>query len=246
MTDTLVHTRRRFLSSFAVTCGSAALVRGSSPLPRLALERDSSDQEDKKNRAEEEVGPAEDLMREHGVLRRILLIYREAIRRTAARQQVPAEPLSQAATLVRRFVEDYHEKLEEEQVFPRFRKSNNLVPLVNVLYEQHQKGRILTGTILKLATPAFVKDPAELSKLSESLSRFIRMYEPHAAREDTVLFPAFRKIVSSRELDQLGDQFEKKENELFGQEGFEKNVEEVANLERDFGIYNLSDFTPKI
>ncbi len=246
MTDTLVHTRRRFLSRFAVTCGSAALVRGSSPLPRLALERDSSNKEDKKNKEEEEVGPAEDLMREHGVLRRILLIYREAIRRTTSRQQVPAEPLSRAATLIRRFVEDYHEKLEEEQLFPRFRKSNTLVPLVNVLYEQHQKGRTLTGTILKLATPASTKDPAQLSKLSESLSLFIRMYEPHAAREDTVLFPAFRKIVSSREYDQLGDQFEKKENELFGQEGFEKNVEEVAKVERDFGIDNLSDFTPKI
>src|SRR5206468_4028932 len=51
---------------------------------------------------------------------------------------------------------------------------------------------------------------------------------PHEAREDTVLFPAFRKIVSPHEFDSLGEDFEKKEDELFGEDGFEKMVEKVA------------------
>jgi len=81
-------------------------------------------------------------------------------------------------------------------------------------------------------------------KLRDTLHLFVRMYEPHEAREDTVLFPAFRKIVSPNEYDALGEDFEKKEHELFGEEGFEKNVEEVSKLEKALGIYDLAQFTP--
>jgi hemerythrin-like domain-containing protein len=72
------------------------------------------------------------------------------------------------------------------------------------------------------------------------------MYEPHEAREDTVLFPAFRKIVSKHEYDSLGEQFERKENQIFGGDGFEKNVDQVARLEKRLGIYDLVQFTPNV
>jgi len=72
------------------------------------------------------------------------------------------------------------------------------------------------------------------------------MYRPHEAREDTVLFPAFRSIVSPHEYDALGEEFEDREHTLFGEEGFEKIVAEVAALEKALGIYELSRFTPKI
>jgi len=72
------------------------------------------------------------------------------------------------------------------------------------------------------------------------------MYEPHEAREDTILFPAFRKIVSAHEYDALGDDFEKKEHELFGADGFERMVDRVAAIEKKLGIYDLARFTPKV
>src|SRR5439155_8305428 len=86
----------------------------------------------------------------------------------------------------------------------------------------------------------------ERQQLRDSLAQFIRMYNPHEAREDTVLFPAFRKIVSKNEYDSLGEDFEKKEHELFGEDGFEKMVDRVAGIEKKFGIYELSQFTPKL
>ena len=70
------------------------------------------------------------------------------------------------------------------------------------------------------------------------------MYEPHEAREDTVLFPALRSVVSKHEFDALGEDFEKKEHQLFGEEGFEKMVERVASIEKSLGIYELAQFTP--
>jgi hemerythrin-like domain-containing protein len=195
---------------------------------------------------EEEVSPAEDLMREHGVLKRALLIYREVINRIDSQREFPPDVLLSSAKLIRSFVEDYHEKLEEDYLFPRFKKANKLVDLVNVLYTQHQKGRTLTDITMRLATPAGIKDSAQRAQLRNALYQFLRMYEPHEAREDTVLFPAFRKIVSKHEYDSLGEEFEKKENQIFHGDGFEKNVDAVAKLEKQLGIYDLSQFTPSI
>jgi hemerythrin-like domain-containing protein len=137
------------------------------------------------------------------------------------------------------------EKLEEGFIFPRFRKANRLVDLVEVLNNQHQAGRRLTDTTLKLSTPKALKDPQERRNLAESLRRFIRMYNPHEAREDTVLFPAFRELVSSNEYNALGEEFEKKEHALFGDKGFEAIVDRVAAIEKTLGIFNLAQFTPK-
>jgi hemerythrin-like domain-containing protein len=194
--------------------------------------------------AEEEVSPAEDLMREHGVLDRVLLIYEEGLRRLGSGHDLDPAALVGSAQIIRRFIEDYHEKLEEDHLFPRFEKAGRLVDLVSVLRQQHQAGRRVTEEIQGLATPASLKNPEGRRKLEMSLRQFIRMYRPHAAREDTVLFPAFRSIVSPNEYDSLGEQFEDQEHKLFGEDGFEKIVDEVASLEKKLGIENLAQFTP--
>jgi hemerythrin-like domain-containing protein len=195
---------------------------------------------------EEHVSPAEDLMREHGVLKRVLLVYGEAIRRLSAKEDLPAESIADSATIIRSFIEDYHERLEEVFLFPRLRKANVEVPLVDTLIEQHAAGRKLTDQTLHLATNQSLKNDDDRRALARSLELFIRMYSPHEAREDTVLFPAFRKIVSLNEYDALGEDFERKEHELFGEDGFEKMVDKVAGIEKKLGIYDLAQFTPKL
>ena len=128
--DERVPNRRVFLRSGIIFSGAAlagaGLLRGG---------------EKEKQSKEIEVGPPEDLMREHGVLKRVLLIYGEALRRLEAKQDFPPDALADAAGIIRRFIEDYHEKLEEDFLFPRFEKANQLVDLVKVLRTQHQAGR---------------------------------------------------------------------------------------------------------
>ena len=193
----------------------------------------------------EDISPAEDLMREHGVLNRILLIYDEHVQRLAAKESFDGSVLARAAEMVRHFVEDYHEKLEEEFLFPRFRKANKLVSLVDTLQAQHKAGRELTAQIRELASVATLKYVSDSEKLADALKSFLRMYRPHEAREDTVLFPAFRSIVSPHEYDAIGDDFEKKEDVLFGEDGFFKVVDQVGELEKKLGIYELGQFTPR-
>jgi hemerythrin-like domain-containing protein len=191
---------------------------------------------------DEGVGPAEDLMREHGVLNRILLVYDEAIRRLEAHQPLPAEPVRASADIIRRFLEGYHEKLEEEHLFPRFERAGRLTDLVGVLRRQHEAGRRLTAAILEGSSPT--ASDAARADFATPLRRFVRMYRPHEAREDTVLFPALRELVSKDEYERLGDTFESRETQVLGERGFERIVDEVAGIERALGIADLDSFTP--
>ncbi len=228
--------RRQFLRA-AVLVGGTACLAGCASIKR--------DKDRGEGGGEEEVSPAEDLMREHGVLKRVLLVYRECLRRMGAREELPPEALANGAGIIRQFIEDYHEKLEEDFLFPRFRKAGKQVELVGVLAQQHQAGRRLTDVTLRLATAQALKDDTERAQLAEALEKFIRMYEPHEAREDTVLFPALHQIVSPHEYDALGEEFEKKEHQLFGEDGFEKMVDRVAGIEKQLGMDDLAQFTPR-
>ena len=192
----------------------------------------------------EEVSPLEDLMREHGVLRRIMLIYEEIIIRLDHKKDFSPEILTDSANIIRTFIEDYHEKLEENSIFPVFEKAEKLNDLVKILREQHQSGRVLTDMISKSAK-AGLKDESEVYRLVKNLSAFNHMYGPHAAREDTVLFPAFHNIISGKEYDSLGEKFEDREHELFGEGGFNTIVDKVTELEKMLGLYDLAQFTYK-
>ncbi|MFO0938359.1 MAG: hemerythrin domain-containing protein [Gemmataceae bacterium] len=207
-------------------------------LPCLALASENM-------KLEEEVGATEDLMREHGVLNRVLLVYEEGIHRLRSKEKVPPELFRATASLVRKFVEDYHEKLEENFIFPAFEKKKTLTDLVKVLKKQHAAGRNLTDVILReAADDRFNKDDG-LQAVVEACEAFIRMYRPHEAHEDTVLFPTLRKVLTSKDIKDLGEQFEKEEDKLFGEGGFEKVVEQVAGFEKQLGIFDLDTFTPK-
>ena len=194
---------------------------------------------------DQKVSPPEDLMQEHGLLNRILLIYDHCRVLLMANQNFPIEALANSAGIIRTFVEDYHEKQEENYLFPRFRKANQLTDLVETLLTQHKAGRAITDQLMQL-TKSQHPSATEKQQLVKLLTDFNTKYRPHEAREDTILFPAFRKIVSHHEYDALGEEFENNEHKLFGKSGFEGMVEKVAGIEKSLGIYELAQFTPKI
>jgi len=198
----------------------------------------------KRGEQAEDVTPPEDLMREHGVLDRVLLIYDAAIRRLSANEDFDPTVISDCAKLVQDFIENYHEKSEEDFLFPRFRKAHQLENLVTTLLGQHQAGRTVTLNIIKSAAQVR-SDAAAKRDCANAMQAFVTMYRPHAAREDTVLFPKLREIVSGHEFDAIGEEMEKREHQHFGEHGFEKAVAHVAELEKKVGLYDLKQFTPK-
>jgi hemerythrin-like domain-containing protein len=229
--------RRHLLGVSISTVGAIALSACGKPQPK-AREAGAPAEDDVP------VTPPEDLMREHGVLKRVLLIYREGIRRVEAGDELPVQALNAGAAIIRSFIEDYHEQLEEKHVFPKLEQAGKLADVTAVLRTQHARGRVLTDRVVAATNTAPALDQAKRDAVVQDMSAFIRMYEPHEAREDTVVFPALRQVVPANEFRDMADMFEDEEHRRFGQAGFEGVVDKVADIEKSLGIYDLNEFTP--
>lgn len=118
--------RRLLLLGGALAAAPALLTR-----PAFA-ERKAVGGERKKGaeKKDEAVTPPEDLMREHGVLDRVLLLYEAGIRKFSSNGDFDPGLISQSAEIIRDFINNYHEKSEEEHVFPRFKKAGQMTDLV--------------------------------------------------------------------------------------------------------------------
>jgi hemerythrin-like domain-containing protein len=192
------------------------------------------------------IPPTEDLMREHGVLRRIMLVYDEIARRLKQAEEFPLHVLTKANDIIRRFIQDYHEPNEQFHLFNRFGNAGKLVELVAILYQQHLAGRKLIDKVKILSTEDNLKNPSERVRVAEFLATFNQTYRHHAAWEDTIVFPAVRSIISPQDFTAIGETFEREEEKLFGPDGYEKIVEQVADLEKILGIHDLKQFIPKL
>src|SRR5579883_2964513 len=196
-------TRRDLLIQTASATAAALLIPAGS-----AFAEEKEQKKAQENAKEPEVTATEDLMREHGVIRRALLVFDELsdkIRKNPG--SVDPAPLNRVAKLFRTFGEDYHEKmLEEKHIFPVvYKMSGEAKAYVEILVGQHQRGREITDYILAVTNgPKISTQHAE--PLAHVLQGFVRMYENHAAREDTIIFPEWKKNFTDKQLDELADQ----------------------------------------
>ena len=232
--------RRRLV----VAAGAGVLLAGADS--KIVKAAGKSEPREEKNENEKEVGAVEDLMREHGVIRRAILAYRSMAAKLRAKPTgLDPDLLRRTATMFRTFGEDYHEKkLEETHIFPTIKKAGGpAAGYVDILVAQHQRGRELTDYILGIAGKgATGSDDAEtLARILDSVEL---MYEHHAAREDTVVFPAWKDALSAHQLDEMGELFEEIEHKQFGKDGFEDAVAQIAQIELALGIADISQFTP--
>jgi hemerythrin-like domain-containing protein len=235
-------TRRKLLfDSIALGfAGAASLPLLAEPFPQ------QSKVKEKEAAKEPEVTATEDLMREHGVLRRALLVFLEVVpklRQNAG--SVDAAALQQAAKLFRTFGEDYHERmLEEQHIFPLIRKQGpELKRYADILVEQHNRGREVTDYVLAVTKRSRIS-VAQVEPLAKVLETFVLMYQNHAAREDTIVFPAWKKNFTNKQLDEISDQFEDIEHKMFGKDGFEDAEKQIGRIEGELGFADLAQFTP--
>ena len=127
--------------------------------------------------------------------------------------------------------------------FPVVRKAGgDAAGLVDALLAQHARGREITAYVLDRTKTGRVGS-ADAPTIAKVLTAFSRMYEPHTAREDTIIFPALKNVVGPKGYDELGDQFEDIERKEFGGDGFGMAVQKIARLEQRLGTANLASFT---
>jgi hemerythrin-like domain-containing protein len=237
-----INRERRDLLRNTALLGAALITPA---LPALAS---VSEKEQNSAGKEPEVTATEDLMREHGVIRRALLVYAETVPKLRQNASgVDPAALRQTAQLFRAFGEDYHEKmLEEERIFPVVRKQGaELQHYADVLTAQHARGREITDYILAVTSAGKISS-LHAEPLAKVFEGFVRMYENHAAREDTIVFPAWKTNFSDKQLDEISDEFEDIEHKMFGKDGFEDAERKISNIEGLLGFGDLAQFTPPL
>jgi hemerythrin-like domain-containing protein len=240
-----LNNRRKFLRN-SVVVGTGLLLSGcgGGNMANEGKEKEASATAVDKEK-EGGVSATEDLMREHGVLRRALLVYSAAATRLRAKPET-IEPgaLQRNAKLFRAFGEEYHErKLEEGFIFPAVRKAGgDAATYPDVLVVQHNRGREITDYIINVTQGAKL-GATNAIPLATALEAFVLMYRNHAAREDTIVFPSWKKTLTSEQLNEMSEKFEDIEHEQFGEDGFDDAVKQIAGIEDSLGLSDLAQYT---
>ena len=240
------NTRRDFLRTSAIV--GTGLVLSSCSRGNVAnqgKEETKAVSKEDENEKGGEVTATEDLMREHGVLRRALLVYTAAATKLHGNpSSVPPDALQKTAKLFRAFGEEYHEKkLEEQFIFPTVKQAGGeAASYPDILIAQHNRGRELTDYIINV-TQSGKLGTSNAEDLAKALEGFVLMYRNHAAREDTIIFPAWKQTLTAKQLDQMNDKFEDIEHEQFGEDGFEDAVKQISAIESSLGLSDIAQFT---
>ena len=237
------HTRRQLITGLSVTSVGAILIGCRNNPASTSATNKSEEQSSDEGAAD--VTATEDLMREHGILRRALLVYQEtAVKLKQDPNSVPADALEKTAQLFRAFGEEYHEKkLEEAYIFPALKKQqNSATAYVDILLAQHSRGTEITDYLLSKTRGDKIPS-ADVGPFVGALESFVRMYEHHAAIEDTLVFPAWKSVIGEKEMDELSAKFEEIEEEFFGEDGFETARQRMTEIEQSLGLSNLAMFT---
>jgi hemerythrin-like domain-containing protein len=184
----------------------------------------------------------EDLMHEHGLVTRVMLIYGRAISLLNENQNIDPALIGGAAQIMARVIHGHHEQEEEQILFPVVEKRQELSNLVQTLRGQHSAARGITATIGNNLTRARLQDQARRRELINAMQNFINMYEPHGAYEDTVIYPAFRNALSAAEYDKVSERFAANERQINGDDGLAKIVRQLSDIEGALGV-DLARYT---
>lgn len=189
----------------------------------------------------------EELMREHGLLRRALIVYRfSADRLRDGDTKGLANVLNRNAELFRRFGEDFHERaIEEKYVLPAVMKLREPISQYPaILLQQHQRGREITDYVLNVTKNGSISS-GSAKPLAAALNAFEVMYQKHAAHEDTIVYQAWKDSLSTVEFNQMTELFDKIGIQMIGEDGFQAAEIQMSGIEKDLGLANLSQFTAK-
>ncbi len=165
----------------------------------------------------------EDLFQEHGVLRRLLVLFD----RFVTIRSVDPRVLIPATTLFAEFGADYHAKTEEKMIFPIFAKSA-------ACHVQEFKREHKTATAMVKAIASFAKY-GHMNDLCHTIPAFTELYHSHSAREDLIIFAKLRTKLGDRRLHTLSVEVEEFKADILGENAFAEAVKMLNDIEMTYG-----------
>jgi hemerythrin-like domain-containing protein len=154
--------------------------------------------------------PTQMLEDEHLVIAKVVGAAPVLADRLEAGQLVDVETLLDVVEFMRIFADKCHHGKEEELLFPAL--ANKGVPMqgcpVGALTAEHIRGRSLVKELADAAEAYKGGDSAARGAVVKSLRGIAALYPNHIWKEDYLLFPLTKKVLSMEEQQSLCRQFE--------------------------------------
>jgi hemerythrin-like domain-containing protein len=158
----------------------------------------------------------EDLSHEHELIRRMISVM-EALT-VDLRSGTPgiAGDLKEAIRFVRGFADKCHHGKEERLLFPLIASKNQIVANmpVRILTSEHDAGRKLITELEDALTAMEAGNDRASAKADQALTLYARMLRNHIDKEENIVFPLARTLISGEEAGLLAEQFEAVEEEM--------------------------------
>ena len=188
----------------------------------------------------------ERLMNEHGLKRRILLMYDELLPRLneLSRESEHMTVIKDCVNVDKNLFDEHHEVLEEQYIYPLFENHAQLAPLVEQLREQNKVSKRINRDIMTLVDAQDVTPERRAEEMKTLLSQYSKMYRAHMAWEDSRLLPALSSMLNDEELHALANTFRQHHDAHLGESGLNGVDERISSLENRLGIKDLAYYTP--
>lgn len=144
--------------------------------------------------------PIQKLVDEHKLIKRFLALVPDLCDRVQNDLQSSRETILQSVEFIRQFADKYHHAKEEDILFA-YAKGNR--DIVNVMLEDHKKGRYYVKSIL------LGLETEDASYIVYSLKHYRELLTEHIKKEDEILYPWIERTAGDSEMEKIGAAFDK-------------------------------------
>ncbi len=177
------------------------------------------------------MGPLEELREEHGAIMKVFSILRGLAPKLEEHNLDSICHFRRILEFLTVFVDHCHHAKEEAFLFPAMQKTRTKNShLIEELISEHEKGRTMIGALDALLGRMKRDEERGAGVLVNTINEYIQLFRTHIRKENGILFPEARVILSNRDQQDMAREFEKFEEERIGKgrhEAFHRMIEEL-------------------
>jgi hemerythrin-like domain-containing protein len=153
---------------------------------------------------------------EHALIRRMISVLEVLGSDLKEGRPRAVASLREAITFVRGFSDKCHHGKEERILFPLLAAKNQTMARmpVRILTSEHDAGRTLIAKLEAALDRLEAGDADDFAEPAEALTLYTTMLRKHIDKEEDIVFPLAKTMISDEEASALVEQFEAVEEEL--------------------------------
>jgi hemerythrin-like domain-containing protein len=179
----------------------------------------------------------DELMAEHRVIERVILVLENGALRLEKGQAVRPGLFIEATDFAKGFTDGCHHKKEEGVLFPAMvahGMPGESGP-IGVMLAEHEQGRALTRALRSAAQRLESGDQSAAQEVIANARGYSQLLRQHIMKEDRILFPMAGQVLPPGEQDRVADGFEKIDHEETGEGVHEKYLALADKLTLEIG-----------